>query len=75
MARIRKGNPGYLLISNFGTEEITMNLKDVPNIAERGTLTLGLPKDEALPVGSNMLLTELVMPPGKTYLITFVPSF
>merc|ERR1712020_648753 len=53
MSRIRKGNPGYLLISNLGDNEASLDIsgtKDeennepkIKNMAKRGTLDLAIP--------------------------------
>ena len=77
LTRIRKGNPGYLLVSNFGNGEVTIEglPEKVKNLAQRGTLTLGVPRDENVPIGTQLDLTSLVIPPNQSYLITFVPNF
>ena len=77
LTRIRKGNPGYLLVSNFGNGEVTIEglPEKVQRLAQRGTLTLGVPRDENVPIGTQLDLTSLVIPPNQSYLITFVPNF
>ena len=77
LTRIRKGNLGYLLVSNFGDGEVTIEKlpEKVDHLAERGTLTLGVPRDENVPIGAQLDLTSLVIPPNQSYLITFVPNF
>ena len=83
MSRIRKGNPGYLLISNLGDEEATMDISgndknDEPkinNMAKRGTLDLAIPTDEKVEVGATLDLTKITIPAKTTYLMTFVPDF
>ena len=83
MSRIRKGNPGYLLISNLGDEEATMDISgndknDEPkinNMAKRGTLDLATPTDEKIELGATLDLTSITIPAKTTYLMTFVPDF
>jgi len=82
IARVKKGNPGYILLSNFGDIEKTVNVKTevneipgIPNMAERGILTLSDPQTEEVPVGTSTDMAEIPMPPGASYLITFVPNF
>lgn len=75
LSRVKKGNPGYLLISNFGDSQSTLNLKDVvPNIADRGILSISAPKSE-VGIGSNIDLANVAVPQGVTFLVTFVPKF
>ena len=82
IARIKKGNPGYALLSNFGDIEKTVNVKTevneipgIPNMAERGILTLSDPQTEEVAVGASIDMAEITIPPGASYLITFVPNF
>lgn len=73
MARIKKGNPGYLVISNMGQNEVTVSPIVMKNVASRGLLTLESP-DTSMPIGSTLDLESLVIPPGRNYLVTFVPK-
>ena len=83
MSRIRKGNPGYLLISNLGDNEASVDISgnkenDEPkinNMAKRGTLDLAIPTDETVEVGATLDLTGITIPAKTTYLMTFVPDF
>lgn len=82
IARVKKGNPGYILLSNFGEIEKTVNVKTkvnevpgIPNMAERGILTISDPQTEDVAVGASINMAEIPMPPGASYLITFVPNF
>lgn len=82
IARVKKGNPGYILLSNFGDIEKTVNVKTkvnevpgIPNMAERGILTISDPQTEDVAVGASINMAEIPMPPGASYLITFVPNF
>jgi glycosidase len=85
MSRIRKGNPGYLLISNLGDNEASLDIsgnKDeendepkIENMAKRGTLDLVIPTDENVEVGATLDLTSITIPAKTTYLMTFVPDF
>jgi len=82
IARVKKGNPGYILLSNFGDIEKTVNVKTevneipgIPNMAERGILTLSDPQTEDVAVGASIEMAEISVPPGASYLITFVPNF
>merc|ERR1712110_150106 len=61
MSRIRKGNPGYLLISNLGDNEASLDIS--------GT------KDEKIELGATLDLTSITIPAKTTYLMTFVPDF
>lgn len=81
IARVKKGNPGYILLSNFGDIEKTVNVKTkvnevpgIPNMAERGILTISDPQTEDVAVGASINMAEIPMPPGASYLITFVPK-
>lgn len=83
MSRIRKGNPGYLLISNLGDNEASLDISGVDendepkikNMAKRGTLDLAIPTDEKVEVGATLDLTGITIPAKTTYLMTFVPDF
>merc|ERR1712150_358954 len=83
MSRIRKGNPGYLLISNLGDNEASVDISgnkenDEPkinNMAKRGTLDLAIPTDETVEVGATLDLTGITIPAKTTYLMAFVPDF
>jgi len=86
LARLKKGNPGYLFITNFGkTDSIVSVMKsdeaenknplEIPNMADKGILTIGAPKNPDLPVGASINMAEIPVPPGTSYLITFVPDF
>lgn len=75
ISRVRKGNPGYVLLTNFGSEAKTVSVADLPNMSERGTLTLGVPKSEELPVGSTVNMAAIKLEPNETFLVTFVPKF
>ena len=85
MSRIRKGNPGYLLISNLGDNEASLDIsgtKDeennepkIKNMAKRGTLDLATPTDEKIELGATLDLTSITIPAKTTYLMTFVPDF
>ena len=74
LSRVKKGNPGYLFVSNFGESESTLDLSKMPNIAERGILSISAPKS-TLAVGSNIDLANVSVPPKVSFLITFVPKF
>lgn len=74
LSRVKKGNPGYLFVANFGESESTLDLSQMPNIAERGILSISAPKSE-LAIGSNIDLANVSVPPKVSFLITFVPKF
>jgi len=79
LARLKKGNPGFIYLANFGLEEGTVNVKEDPtkieNMADRGILTVGHPLTEEMPVGASIDMNAIVVPPGAALLITFVPDF
>lgn len=88
LARLKKGNPGYLLINNFGDTEKIVSVFEpenaapedknpiaIANTAEKGILTICTPENPNLPVRSSINMEEISIPPGTTYLITFVPKF
>ena len=79
LARLKKGNPGFIYLANFGLEEGTVNVKEDPtkieNMADRGILTVGHPLTEEMPVGASIDMNAIVVPPGAAILITFVPDF
>lgn len=77
LTRIRKGNPGYVLIANLGDQPVAVEglAKNVKNMAERGVVTLGVPRNEDFPVGSQFELTKFEIPGKQSYLLTFVPKF
>ena len=75
LSRVKKGNPGYLLISNFDIQSATtLNLKALPNIADRGIVTIG-DQTSDLTVDSNVDLSDITIPPNASILVTFVPKF
>ena len=74
LSRVKKGNPGYLFVSNFGENESVLDLSQMPNIAERGILSISAPKSE-LGIGSSIDLANVSVPPKVSYLVTFVPKF
>jgi glycosidase len=82
MARVKKGNPGFLLVTNLGPNELNIDLTHMKNMAERGTLTLhtrlgedNLEDTTVLNVGSSVELKSLDVPGHESYLVTFVPNF
>lgn len=84
LARVKKGNPGYIFVTNFGdSEKIVSVMKDsetenpteIPNMADKGILTIGTPKNPELEVGASVNMAKITVPPGTSYLITFVPDF
>ena len=74
LSRVKKGNPGYLLVSNFGENPTTLDLQALPNIAERGIVTIG-DQTSDLTVDSNVDLADISIPPNVSILVTFVPKF
>ena len=74
LSRVKKGNPGYLLVSNFGENPTTLDLQALPNIAERGIVTIG-DQTSDLTVDSNVDLANISIPPNVSILVTFVPKF
>merc|ERR1711899_322293 len=89
LSRLKKGNPGYILITNFGdapktisvvpdeegTDPAMKNPTGIPNTADKGILTMSTPKNPDLLVGASINMAEISIPPGTTYLMTFVPNF
>lgn len=88
LARLKKGNPGYLLITNFGDTEKIVSVFEaenaapedknpiaIANTAEKGILTMCTPENPNLPVRSSINMEKISIPPGTTYLITFVPNY
>jgi len=88
LARLKKGNPGYLLVTNFGSTDSTVsvmkseseeakNPMEIPNMADKGIITIGAPKNpEGIQVvGVSVNMADISIPPETTYLITFVPDF
>jgi len=89
LSRLKKGNPGYILITNFGdtvktisvvpdeegTDPAMKNPTGIPNTADKGILTMSTPKNPDLLVGASVNMAEISIPPGTTYLMTFVPNF
>jgi len=76
LARVKKGNPGYIFISNFGDNDSTVKVKEmeIKNMAEKGILTLSIPQS-TLEVGDTVAMEAIEMPPHTTFLVTFVPNF
>ena len=79
IARVKKGNPGYLAVINFGAEPVKLNV-NLDHIPERGTLTLISSRGEATtavtePVGSSVSLRDFSIQGHTSVLVTFVPSF
>ena len=74
LSRVKKGNPGYLLIVNFGDQKANVAVNGFNNMAERGILTLGIPKSES-ESGAAIDMTTIDIEPHSSYLITFVPKF
>merc|ERR1711953_324995 len=75
LSRVKEGNPGYLLISNFDIQSATtLNLKALPNIADRGIVTIA-DQTSDLTVDSNVDLSDISIPPNASILVTFVPKF
>ena len=78
LSRVKKGNPGYVFINNFGDTESVVDVSELSHMAERGTLTMIVPKSEAedgLGVGSSMMTNEITVQPKQALLVTFVPNF
>lgn len=80
LTRVKKGNPGYLLAINFATQEESLDISGLPNIAEnirvvaRSTGAEGVlsPDPEAV---KRFAATEVKMGPRQALVFTFVPSF
>ncbi len=84
LARIKKGNPGYLVVTNFEKDDVTLNLVDIcENMPVRGTLTFKVagkpeeaePQDEGFIVGGAVPLQDITIKGYQSLLVTFVPSF
>jgi len=78
LTRVKKGNPGYIFLSNLGNNSSTINVKEmepkIDNMAEKGILTISIPQD-AMEVGDTVAMGSIKLPPETTYLVTFVPDF
>jgi len=80
LLRVKKGNPGYLLIINFREDKVKLDLQKTPNIAENlrmlvnsvNGVEFSLP-DPDLP--KSMPSSDVVMEPRQARIFTFVPVF
>ena len=76
LTRVKKGNPGYLLLANFGDEEMELNISDVQYIP--GNIRLMVksvseeaPDDDVKSYESDKVLIK----PKEGRVFTFVPKF
>jgi len=80
LMRVKKGNPGYLLVINFNESETTLDLSKKTNIAENlrilvssvNGLEFSLPNPEA---PKSFPSKALVMEARQAKIFTFVPVF
>jgi len=78
--RVKKGNPGYVMLLNLNEEEATVDISDLPHIAENirvlSTSTSGqgfsLP-DPAAP--KSFPAAQVSLQPRQARIFTFVPKF
>jgi len=74
LARIKKGNPGYVLIANFGDAAAKISVAELKNMGERGILTLAVPKGPEA-VGATVDVAEVSVESKQSILVTFVPKY
>ena len=75
LSRVKKGNPGFVLISNFGSEESKIDIAELPNMSDRGTLSLASPMSEGQGIGTTIDTAEITVEAHQSLLLTFVPKF
>jgi len=89
LSRVKKGNPGYLLLANFGDEDIEVDISDVKmDISDEESITfpdsirlmaksvpVGEPADDAAPDAADRPETKQVLIKAKEgRVFTFVPK-
>merc|ERR1711981_1271227 len=78
LTRVKRGNPGYLLVINTGDEDVKVDLSKVKSMSEKVTLHL-----KSIPEGVEAVETEagtfdtkeIELKPKQSVVFTFVPNF
>lgn len=75
MSRVKIGYPGFVVVSNFATEEKTVNLLTTLSrqIPEAGNIAMTSTNSKHLK-DAKLKLNELSVQPGETLVIEFVPE-
>lgn len=80
LSRIRKGNPGYLTIVNFGDSPVSTNVTmsdALPNLGNKGIVEVRTTaKTEAKATsGEAVKFEEIKLKPKEAIVVNFVPNF
>jgi alpha-glucosidase len=73
--RVKKGNPGTLVVVNFGDTEVTADLTGLKFLPERGTVQVRSVHDPEAEVEKSILFNELKVKPNEGLVVAFVPQF
>jgi len=78
--RVKKGNPGYVMMLNLNNEEAVVDISDLPNIAENiRVLSTSITGQEfSLPdtaAAKTFPAAEVSLQPRQARVFTFVPKF
>ena len=75
LTRVKKGNPGYLLLANFGDEELELDISDVEYIPSSIRLMIKSVSDGAADDVRSFETEKVLIKPKEGRVFTFVPEF
>ena len=76
LTRVKKGNPGYLLLANFGDEEMELDISGVQYVPENIRLMIKSVSGEESDDGVKSYESKKVLiKPKEGRVFTFVPKF
>ncbi|KAL0109298.1 hypothetical protein PUN28_014411 [Cardiocondyla obscurior] len=75
-ARLKSGNPGYLVAYQTGTEQATINLSGIPRISEEINVVAHSPnyKQDQEVIKTKLPSNAVPISPKSTLVLTFVPK-
>ena len=75
LTRVKKGNPGYLLLANFGDEELELDISDVKYIPSSIRLMIKSVSEGAADDVRSFETEKVLIKPKEGRVFTFVPQF
>ena len=75
LTRVKKGNPGYLLLANFGDEEMELDISDVKYIPSAIRLMIKSVSEGAADDVRSFETEKVLIKPKEGRVFTFVPNY
>ena len=75
LTRVKKGNPGYLLLANFGDEEMELDISGIQYIPSSIRLMVKSVSDEAADDVRSFETDKVLIKPKEGRVFTFVPEY